>query len=70
MSEASKLLREPLMTDKHLQDINENLALIDRAEKEMALAERAGIDQTENKRIMEQYRKKFEAIKQAYFPNR
>lgn len=58
------------LTDEHLQQINDGLIGIDKALKQIALAERAGIDIGPTKAAALDAQTKLQKIKQVYFPNR
>lgn len=58
------------LNEGHLKNINDSLDLIDKALLQAELAERAGVPQKENIKILDDYQKKFQALKQVYFPGR
>ncbi len=59
----------PLKED-HLQQINKALSLLDLGIKRIELAKRAGIDFPEREKQLLEMKRKFEQIKQVYFPGR
>lgn len=58
------------LTEEHLTRINEGLAGIDKAMKQIALAKRAGIDISKTEAEAIEAQSKLQQIKQVYFPGR
>ncbi len=58
------------LTDEHLQQIKDGLAGIDKALKQIALAERAGIDMSATKGDAIKAQTQLQNIRQVYFPGR
>lgn len=65
-----------ILTTKHLEQVNASLAQLGEAEKELALAKRAGLQSTvagqsipELEAKIADLQGKLRAIKQVYFPN-
>ena len=66
---ADLVFNNPL-TEQHLTMINEGLQKIQEGKRQVALAERAGIDVMDSKASIAESEKKLLAIKQVYFPGR
>jgi len=59
-----------VLTDDHLQRINDNLAGLDKAREHMRLAKLAGLDVSAMEEAEKDARDKLLRIKQVYFPGR
>lgn len=57
------------LNEAHLRDINASLEAIDRIQKQVDLAERAGIDVANQKKVLADKRDQLLKIKNVYFPN-
>jgi hypothetical protein len=58
------------LTEQHLQDMNDALKHITNVRESIRLAERAGIDVTEHKKLIDEHEQKIKQIKSVYFPDR
>lgn len=58
------------LTEEHLTQINQGLKQVADAKKQIALAERAGIDVAQLKAANNQAEEKLLQLKQVYFPGR
>jgi len=59
-----------VLTDDHLQRINDSLAGLDKAAEHMRLAKLAGLDVSQMEAAANEARDKLQRIKQVYFPGR
>lgn len=58
------------LNESHLRQINTGLQAIDDARRQIALAERAGIDVADRKALADKYEQQLIQLKQVYFPGR
>lgn len=62
-------IQSPL-SDTDFDEIKQNLERLSDVDKELKLAERAGIDVTAQKAALQKSRQQLIKLKQTYFPNR